>query len=589
MKKSFRKFGLICSLFAFATGLVFGVKNLQPVSANSAPDFESVGASVRTVDPTGLRFIFSVDKQYKDAGYSYGTLIIPKVILGENTLNHNDDTADEIDLNYTPVSQEKWATEAYKEIKAEDETHFYEDGREYFNAVMTKIPEAYYGTTLVARAYAVKDGVYYYSAPVERSMAQVAAYALQNGEEGELLTKYVDTALANQTLTMNVTTAYMATDSEQSFDVLNDNDYSAIWTSSNTDVATVDNNGKVTAVAEGKATITAKLGTKTTSAEVQVGAPIEGDVVFKVNEKAGNGIVPEYSNTSSLEVLNDTTVFGQSIIKHTTGNHNGHTAVKIPDMFAFDKYQTLQFKVYGHSNSTTPYGTDDHFVRIRAVKNGESSNSTWAETRIPKGEWVTVTLDLTKIDLSKGIYIQHGTTWFDTVDGQAGKQGGQGDYIYISDIYGVNEMTKLVSMQDAISNGAFKAKNTNSTVSYSTDYTAFDAGMAKIYSNISTQAYGYYCQSLDVSAYYKITFKVFRPASHNYGYYVRVKTGTAFTLINSDATTSKSAGVWYNITLNVSDVADGNLNEFYIQFGTDTTNMGDKDRYIYVSDIYGIK
>ncbi|MBE5753275.1 MAG: hypothetical protein E7343_04335 [Clostridiales bacterium] len=579
MKKSFRKFGLICSLFAFATGLVFGVKNLQPVSANSAPDFESVGASVRTVDPTGLRFIFSVDKQYKDAGYSYGTLIIPKVILGENTLNHNDDTADEIDLNYTPVFQEKWATEAYKEIKAEDETHFYEDGREYFNAVLTKIPEAYYGTTLVARAYAVKDGVYYYSAPVERSMAQVAAYALQNGEEGELLTKYVDTALANQTLTMNVTTAYMATDSEQSFDVLNDNDYSAIWTSSNTDVATVDNNGKVTAKATGKATISATLGSQTFSASVQVGNAIDGDkqvdfTAENYTSKAtpGNAV----SAYSSMHTYN-----GEGMIELTSSmNWALNVTVKSVDISQCAELKVMVYQETGYGRIFRAYINGAYLEHIN----------------IQTGSWAEYTIDVSQITtsiLDVKFYFSKNTE----------NHGEKGEKVYISDIYAAGERKtsdipvggELLVRMSAMVGKTFVNDGSNASVSYSEDYTKFGSGMAKITATNNWQSAGVYTASLDVSAYSKITFSVYRPAGEG-GYYLRVKSknGSSYPQIYAGTSIAKVAGEWVEVTINVSDLTNKNLQNMYVQFGTtDSTTgaaaEGSQGKYILVSDIYGIK
>jgi hypothetical protein len=50
-------------------------------------------------------------------------------------------------------------------------------------------------------------------------------------------------------------------------------EYTLAWTSSNTAIATVDNSGKVTAVAEGTATITAEAGGKTANCAVTVKKP----------------------------------------------------------------------------------------------------------------------------------------------------------------------------------------------------------------------------------------------------------------------------------------------------------------------------
>ena len=56
----------------------------------------------------------------------------------------------------------------------------------------------------------------------------------------------------------------------------NATDKSVTWSSSNTSVATVDANGKVTAVGKGTATITAKVGDKTATCTVTVTVPVTG-------------------------------------------------------------------------------------------------------------------------------------------------------------------------------------------------------------------------------------------------------------------------------------------------------------------------
>ena len=60
------------------------------VSANGTnlDGFEIAGASVRTVSPVGMRFITEVPESIKDS-YTFGTLIIPKADLGEETLDIN--------------------------------------------------------------------------------------------------------------------------------------------------------------------------------------------------------------------------------------------------------------------------------------------------------------------------------------------------------------------------------------------------------------------------------------------------------------------------------------------------------------------
>ena len=119
--------------------------------------------------------------------------------------------------------------------------------------------------------------------------------------------------------------------------------------------------------------------------------------------------------------------------------------------------------------------------------------------------------------------------------------------------------------------------------------------MAKITATSNWQAAGLYTGSLDVSAYSKIIFKVFRPAGEG-GYYLRIKSrnGSSYPQIYSETSTPKAAGEWVEVSINVSDLTNKNLQNMYVQFGTTDSTAGKqaegtKDKYILVSDIYGIK
>ena len=57
-------------------------------------------------------------------------------------------------------------------------------------------------------------------------------------------------------------------------------DKTITWSSDNEEVATVDENGVVTRVSDGKVTISAKAGEKTDSVEITVKTPVEGDIIL---------------------------------------------------------------------------------------------------------------------------------------------------------------------------------------------------------------------------------------------------------------------------------------------------------------------
>lgn len=207
-----------------------------------------LGGSVRLSAPAGLRFQSKVEESLVEEGATFGTLIIPKAVLGEAELTY--ETA-----SVRNIPQTKWATEAVKETNPQD----YEEGYAYFNAVLTDIPADYYDEVIVARSYACLNGVYYYSAPMERSIAQVAAYALQDGYEQSILYTYVDTALSGEIVSIASEVEVKEGLSYQ-LTLTGNKGYAAIWTSLDESIVKVDKNGKVTAIRPGTAKVTAKIG-----------------------------------------------------------------------------------------------------------------------------------------------------------------------------------------------------------------------------------------------------------------------------------------------------------------------------------------
>ena len=139
-------------------------------------------------------------------------------------------------------------------------------------------------------------------------------------------------------------------------------DKKVTWSSSNTDIATVDQNGKVTAVAGGSATITAKSGDKQATCEVTVTVPV------------------------SSVTLNKTSL---ALIK---GQSETLTATVKPDD-ATDKKVTW-------SSSNTSVATVDQNGKVTAVGGGSATITAKAGDKQATCT-VTVTVPVTSVTLNK--------------------------------------------------------------------------------------------------------------------------------------------------------------------------------------------
>ena len=139
---------------------------------------------------------------------------------------------------------------------------------------MKYIPAEHYGTEIVARSYVYFDGVYYYSEEVERSIAQVAAFAIQDGYTNEVLYTYVDTALVDEVKTLE-RQVILGENSIYQLTLSGVKNYVAVWSVNEENVLTIDKNGKITARQAGVARVKAQIGTTVLYCEVIVREDIE--------------------------------------------------------------------------------------------------------------------------------------------------------------------------------------------------------------------------------------------------------------------------------------------------------------------------
>ena len=365
---------LLASASAFG-----GVATMTYVSA----DGETIvvdGASVRMSDPTGIRFETLVEKQ---EGYTYGTLIIPKSLLGERELTVA------VGADALNVTAEKWNS---------DNSGFTVvlGGANGENGI-TDFPELKYNETLVACSYMLKDGEYTYSAPIERTLAWVASMALADTSEANKITNTTQRAFLEGicdyvvgddafAFTKKETIAVSSVDLGAMYTSSNGSEgLAAIWSSNATDVATVNEKGLVSITGEGSATITAKIGTKTASVVVKSGAKIEGtltgatDGVAKLDLYDVNGAyLATYDATVSGGAY---TAVAESAIANDAAKaivSQGANAAFIDDLATSKNGEMVSAK-YRVGNATlngkTIASTESTYALAKASANGE-----WAYT-----------------------------------------------------------------------------------------------------------------------------------------------------------------------------------------------------------------
>ena len=111
--------------------------------------------------------------------------------------------------------------------------------------------------------------MYYYSDEVERSIAQVAAFAIQDGYTDEVLYTYVDTALANEVKNLE-RQVILGENSVYQLTLSGVKNYVAVWSVNDDSVLTIDKNGKITARKAGVAYVAAQIGSTVLQCEVIV-------------------------------------------------------------------------------------------------------------------------------------------------------------------------------------------------------------------------------------------------------------------------------------------------------------------------------
>ena len=333
----------------------------QTLAATDLPSvttiYMSEGAEVRLKstdgeykDVTGIRFTMLVNKDY------YDELTDSKltIYVDEATVKTEADMKDSAKASTSRFTYncEKLVTHAAGE-KAQEAVYS-------FNAVVAGLPSENFGTKLIANG-CIKVGnsePVFATNPQTRSISQVASSALADNiadDEFGTLKSYVDGAVDVSNFKFgntSITTDLYKT-AEPTVNATIPENLTPIWTSSDTEVATVNQNGEITRGEKlGTTTITAKLGTIIRTATVTVGEPnvITPNSVNWTNFKYASG-----TNQSYVDYVGTA-----SSITGISGDYNGN-AVKYK---AFNTYKDN----YTLLNTYTQ-------AELTAIKNSEKYNA----------------------------------------------------------------------------------------------------------------------------------------------------------------------------------------------------------------------
>ncbi len=257
MRKTVKK-ALICvSSLALLVCSTLAITNVYEAKAESDYYVETTtfalkeGASIRLNEPTGIRFTTTVANSYAE-GKEFGTIIVPKHLNDNDTVDIGD-AAQGLNIPFVNVFAE-------------------ENGAKIYTAVVGDMPvenPAALTLQFQVASYAKEGDNYTYTQTVTRSIAQVASMAYRANSADSISLGFINTAISGLSLTMddvdvNVDKTVILTVNNLPEGMV------AVWSSENEEIATVAEDGTVTAKKEGEVTIVAKIGDEEVCATVRV-------------------------------------------------------------------------------------------------------------------------------------------------------------------------------------------------------------------------------------------------------------------------------------------------------------------------------
>ena len=371
--KKMKKLILASAALLTCASAVVGISALNPVTAKAEDAFCINGASVRTKDPSGIRFLTIVEGG-KQEGYEYGTLIIPKADF--TGANLTVDTP-----NVVAIKAERWRSDTEFTVALGGVEK--DDGFEDF-------PQAQYNNEIYACSYA-KDanGEYTYTAMISRTLAQVASVALTDTtdankitdtEERSYLAGICDYVLGDDGFALTQTSMDVmigeTLDLTSVFATNNGNEgLKAIWSVADGENCVTVNKDEMGAIVSidakeaGTVTLQAQIGSKTA----------ELTVTTKAREIAANEVIDFISSKDMSYVTNREGIESMSYMESFEGaqgvlrveDTDGWTVLGIKTINSIKTYQSYKYlviRMYATGASTfkiaKPYSYSINKVKV---------------------------------------------------------------------------------------------------------------------------------------------------------------------------------------------------------------------------------
>lgn len=234
------------------------------------------GGSIRTTAPVGIRFtteISAEDEAKLPENAQFGTVLYPTVGLTETTIPELYAAGDE---GLVDIKKNVWATTG---DYASTDTLYRYHGVLIGEDINTGLDKSLWDKQLTAMSYvkytdeAGVEHIVWADNSQSRSVVYVAAAAEAAGKGEDLFDTIFSTVFADGiAIEQSGVTVNKGETQQYTLNAKDDmgQQMIAVWSSSNENIAKVDENGLVTAVGGGKATITAKIGKLEAETEISV-------------------------------------------------------------------------------------------------------------------------------------------------------------------------------------------------------------------------------------------------------------------------------------------------------------------------------